>query len=115
MPVKSPLQNVKDRFGDKAGLVKAVSGLMTSDLSVDRLDSDKGLDSVSNKKLLHLHDVLAQVKKDFGSRSKLIGAIASDAKRAKDADYTKSLEKHSTPRLFELYRAGKKRSASAAK
>lgn len=113
---KTPIQIVKERFSDKAGLVKAVQGLMTAELATDRrLNSDKGLDSVSNKKLLHLHDVLSQVKKDFGSRDKLIKAIADGAKRGKDSDYQKSLEGVSTPRLFELYRAGKKRAQPAAK
>jgi hypothetical protein len=112
---KTPIQIVKERFSDKAGLVKAVQGLMGGELSVDRLNSDKGLDSVSNKKLLHLHDVLSQVKKDFGSRDKLIKAIADSAKKAKDADYAKSLASVGTPRLFELYRAGKKRAQPAAK
>lgn len=106
---KTPIQTVKERFTDKAGLVKAVQGLMTGDLSIDRLNADKGLDSVSNKKLLHLHDVLSQVKKDFGSRAKLIQAIADGGKRGKDADFQKSLEGLSTPRLFEQYRAAKKR------
>ena len=112
---KTPIQIVKERFSDKAGLVQAVKGLMTGELSVDRVNSDKGLDSVSNKKLLHLHDVLSQVKKDFGSRDKLIKAIADGAKRTKDSDYQKSLEGYSTPRLFELYRSGKKRAAATAK
>lgn len=117
---KTPIQIVKERFSDKAGLVKAVQGLMGGELTNDRrLNADKGLDSVSNKKLLHLHDVLSQVKKDFGSRDKLIKAIAETGKRTKDADFAKSLEDASTPRLFELYRAGqsrsKKRAAAPAK
>jgi hypothetical protein len=113
---KTPIQIVKERFSDKAGLVKAVQGLLTTELATDRrLNSDKGLDSVSNKKLLHLHDVLSQVKKDFGSRDKLIKAIAEGQKRGKDPEFAKGLEDHSTPRLFELYRAGKKRAQPAAK
>ena len=112
---KTPIQIVKERFSDKAGLVKAVQGLMTAELATDRrLNSDKGLDSVSNKKLLHLHDVLSQVKKDFGSRDKLIKAIADGQKRAKDSDFQKSLEGYSTPRLFELYRSGQSRSKKRA-
>jgi len=112
---KTPIQTVKERFSDKAGLIKAVQGLMGAELSIDRLSADKGLDSVSNKKLLHLHDVFSQVKKDFGSREKLIKAIGEAAKRAKDSDFAKSLEGASTPRLLELYKAGKKRAAAAAK
>jgi hypothetical protein len=108
---KTPIQLVKDRFGDKAGLVKAVQGLMTSELSLDRLNSDKGLDSVSNTKLLHLHDLLSQVKKDFGSRDKLIDSVVTLAKRTKDDGFKKGLEKLTTPRLFDMYRTSKKKSA----
>jgi hypothetical protein len=111
---KTPIQIVKERFSDKAGLVKAVQGLMGGELTVDRLNSDKGLDSVWNKKLLHLHDVLSLVKKDFGSRDKLIKAIADSSKKAKDADFAKSLEGLPTPRLFELYRSSDKRSKKRA-
>jgi hypothetical protein len=106
---KTPLQNVKDRFGDKAGLVKAVQGLLSSELAVDRVNTDKGLDCVSNKKLLHLHDVLDGVKKEHGSRDKLIAAIAKGEQRDKDADYKEGLSRLPTPRLYEIYRAAQKR------
>ena len=106
---KAPLQTVKDRFKDKAGLVSAVKGMMTDGLWIDRVSADKGLDSVANKKLLHLHDVLSTVQTKFGTRSALIQSIATAEKRQKDADYCKSLERFPTPRLYEIYRAGQKR------
>jgi hypothetical protein len=110
MTTQSPLQIVKARFKDKAGLVSAVEALAKDDLWNDRrLNTDKELDSVSNKKLLHLHDVLSQVKKEFGSRAKLIDAIATAQGRAKDADFKKGLERHSTPRLFEYLSVSGKR------
>lgn len=110
MTTQSPLQIVKQRFKDKAGLVAAVQALAKDDLwNGRRLNDDKGLDSVSNKKLLHLHDVLSQVKKDFGSREKLIDAIATAQGRGKDADHKKGLERHSTLRLFELLAAARRR------
>lgn len=111
---KSPLAIVKERFGDKAGLVKAIEALKTDALWVDRVSPNKGLDCVSNAKLLHLHDVLSQVKEQFGSRDKLIDAIAEAEKRAKDSDYKKSLEHLPTPRLFEQYRAAAKRGRTQA-
>ena len=111
---KSPLQILKARFKDKAALVSAVQGLMTSDLWVDRLNGDKGLDSVSNKKLLHLHDVLSEVKTKFGSRAKLIDAVAAQDKRSGDPDYKKGLERASTPRLLELLHTGQKRLKKAS-
>jgi hypothetical protein len=111
---KSPLQTVKDRFKDKAGLITAVQSLMTDALWTDRVNTDKGLDSVSNKKLLHLHEVLSEVKSKFGSRAKLIDAIATGAGRQKDAEYRKGLERFPTPRLVEIARAGEKRTKKAA-
>lgn len=99
---KSPLQTVKERFKDKAGLVSAVKGLMSDELWIDRLNDNKGLDRVSNQKLLHLHEVLSQVKSQFGSRAKLIDAIATASGRAKDAEYKQGLQRFPTPRLFNL-------------
>ena len=55
--MKSPLNLVKERFGDKASLVAAVEKLATDDLWLDRVSEDKGLKRVSKAKLLHLHEV----------------------------------------------------------
>jgi hypothetical protein len=100
----SPLAQVKDRFKDKAGLVAAVRELATTDLWVDRVSEDKGWGSISNAKLLHLHDVLSQVKKDYGSRAKLIDAILESEKRSKDEGYRSRLEAWPTPRLLDALR-----------
>ena len=108
---QSPLQLVKERFKDKAGLIAAVQGLLSDELwNGRRLNSDKGLDSVSNKKLLKLHAALTEVKKDFGSRTKLIDASATAQGRAKDAPYKESLGRHGTPRLVEILGSAKKHS-----
>ena len=107
---KSPLTLVKERFKTKQGLLDAVKALSDGDLFIDRLNKDKGLLRVSNQKLLHLHEVLTQVKKDFGSRAKLIDGILAGAKRTGDKEYRAGLEKKSTPQLFEIFRSAKKRS-----
>jgi hypothetical protein len=107
---KSPLALVKERFTNKEGLVAAVKSLATDELWVgDRLSKNKGLDHVSNKKLLHLHDVLSAIKKDHGSRAQLIEAIATGGKRGKDKDYRTGLESKSTPALAQILAAHKKR------
>ena len=112
---QSPLQIVKERFKDKAGLIAAVKGMLSDELwNGRRLNSDTGLDSVSNKKLLKLHAALSQVKSDFGSRAKLVEAIAKEEGRPKDADYKESLGRHGTPRLLEIYRAAQKRAKKSA-
>ena len=81
-----PLKAVKDRFGDKQKLVTAVKDLATDELWLGRVNDDKGLESVSNSKLLRLHDTLSRVKKEFGSRAKLIESILTLSKRGKDAE-----------------------------
>jgi hypothetical protein len=105
---KTPLALVKERFKNKAGLVAAVKALATEDLwNAERLNQGKGLDHVSNKKLLHLHEVLTLLQKEHGSRAKLIKAIAES--RAKDKDYQTALEQKSTPALYQIYASHKKR------
>lgn len=113
---KSPLALVKERFSNKEGLVAAVKALATDDLwNGRRLNENKGLDHVSNKKLLHLHDVLSSVKKDHGSRAKLIDALLEANKRGKDAGFKARLEKSSTPDLYNQLVAAKKRTKTAEK
>jgi hypothetical protein len=111
---KTPLETIKERFNDKAGLVQALRSLISDELWTDRLNTDKGLDSVSNKKLLRLHEVLTSVKSQFGSRGKLLDAILTGEKRSKDGDYKKGLERLSTPQLFQIFLAGQKRAKRAA-
>jgi hypothetical protein len=106
----SPLAQVKERFTDKAGLVKALEALTTADLWLGRISEDKGLECVSNRKLLHLHDVLSEVKSKYGSRAGLIDALLAAEKREKDAGFKARLEKWPTPRLLDAVKAAKKTS-----
>ena len=64
---KSPVSVVKEKFGDKAKLVEAVKAFMTEDLWVNRLNEEKGLDRVSNAKLLRLHRIFSAVQGEFGA------------------------------------------------
>ena len=106
---KTPLSRVTEEFKDKEALVAAVQKLATDDLWLDRVSEDKGLAHVSNAKLLRIHDILTAVKKEFGSREKLIAAIADLEKRSKDADYHTRFESWPTPRLWDRYQASKKK------
>lgn len=99
--MKTPLALVKERFTNKEGLVAAVKALATDDLWNARLNGEKGLDSVSNQKLLRLHDLLTKVKKDHGSRAALIAAVQKKHNRPKDDGYKARLEKWSLPRLVD--------------
>lgn len=119
MATKSPLAVVKERFGDKAKLVEAVRAFVGDELWVKRTAADrgrtKGLEHVSNAKLLRLHDTFTKVKETFGTRAKLIDAVLELEKRTKDAGYRKRLEAYPVPRLYDLYKSSLKRSKAAAK
>jgi hypothetical protein len=106
----SPLSIVKERFGDdpkkaKAKLVAAVKKAAGKDLWLERLNQKKGLKHVSNRKLLHLEEVLQAVGKEVGSRDKLISEIAKLEGRSKDEDYKARLAGDSTPSLWDRYQA----------
>jgi hypothetical protein len=110
----TPLQQVKEQFGEKAKLIDAVKKLATDKLWLDKVNAFKGIDRISSSKLLRLHEVLNHVQKEFGSRDKLIAAILELEKRVKDAGYKGRLEKYGTPQLVDLYRAASKRGQKLA-
>lgn len=114
--MKSPLSAVKDRFGDKAKLVAELEKLAKSDeLWVSRVNENKGLAHVSNAKLLRLHATFTTVKEKFGTRAKLIDAIAEIERRTKDEGYKARLGAYPVPRLWDLYQSASKRAGDAAK
>jgi hypothetical protein len=110
---KTPLQQVTERFETKEKLVEAVEQLATDELWIDRFNETKGLMSVSNQKLLRLHDILTEVKKEFGSRDKLIAQILELENRVKDTGLKNRYAKYPTPRLLEAHRAASKRAKAA--
>jgi len=114
---KSPLAIVKEKFGDKSKLVEAFKAFGTEELWLGRTSADngggRGLQHVSNAKLIRLHAVFTEVKEKFGTRAKLIEEILGAQKRSKDGDLKKKLETYPVPRLFDLYKSVAK-SAKAA-
>lgn len=119
MAIKSPLAIMKDKFGDKEKLVAAVKTFTTDALWLPRVASDrgrdKGLEHVSNAKLLRLHAVFTEVKEKFGSRIKLVDAILEAERRIKDTGLRKRLEAYPVPRLMDIWRSTQKRAKVAAK
>lgn len=116
----SPLAAMKEKFGEKAKLVEAVTKFTSEDLWVGRTNKDrggdKGLDHVSNAKLLRLHAIFSAVKEKFGTRDKLIAAILDTEKRTKDEGYKSRLSAYPVPRLWDHFKSAEKRSkAKAAK
>jgi hypothetical protein len=112
----NPLATVKEKFGDKSKLVAAVEAFAKKDdLWLKRPTEGKGLEHISNAKLLRLHNTFTAVKEKFGTREKLVAAILELDKRAKDEGYKTRLLTYPVPRLFDLYNSTAKRHASAAK
>lgn len=109
-----PGRVVEDQFGSKAKLVEAVKKLISDDLLEDRLNEDKGLERVSNKKLLRLHAIGTKVQSEFGGRGGLIDAILAAEKRTKDEGYKTHLERYPTPRLLDIVVAARRRAKRAA-
>jgi hypothetical protein len=118
MASKAPLAVVKERFGDKAKLVEAIKSLATEELWLGRTNTDqggnRGLEHVSNAKLLRLHATFTEVKEKFGTRDKLIDAILTSENRTKDAGYKKRIEAYPVPRLYDHYKSAAKRAKAAA-
>ena len=111
--MKSPIAAVKETFGDKAKLVAELEALTKGDdLWVSRLNAKKGLAHVSNAKLLRLHKTFTTVKEKFGTRAKLIDAIAEIEKRAKDEGYKTRLGAYPVPRLWDMYQSASKRAGA---
>ena len=82
-------------------------------MEAKRLNEEKGLEHVSNKKLLHLEEVLQAVSKEVGSRDKLVDAIAKAQGRDKDEAYKARLGEESTPALWDRYQAVQSRMAGS--
>lgn len=118
MANKAPLSIVKDRFGDKTKLVEAIKALATEELWLGRTNTDaggnRGLEHVSNAKLLRLHATFTEVKEKFGTRDKLIDAVLTAENRTKDSGYKKRIEAYPVPRLYDHYKAASKRAKASA-
>jgi hypothetical protein len=112
--MKSPIAQVKEKYGDKAKLVASIEKLAGDGLWLERTNKDKGLGHVANAKLLRLHDTFSAVKEKFGSRDKLVEAILEAEKRSKDEGYKARLAKYPVPRLWDMFRTLEKRAGLRA-
>jgi len=102
----TPLQEIKERFGSKDGLVKELKAMFDKgELFVERLNADKGLAHVANRKLLRLHEVATEVKDRFTTRAKLTEDLLKMLKREKDEGFKARLEAWGLPRLWDFYKA----------
>jgi hypothetical protein len=109
---KTPLQLIKDRHTDKNGAIAALKALVGDELVEDRFAEGKGLEHVSNAKILKLLAAADAVKKRWGSRAALVDAIVKLEKR-KDEGYKTRLSRYPLPRLLDHMTAAERRAKSA--
>ena len=112
---KSPAVEVRERFGSKDELVKEVKKLFDkTDLFSDKVNADKGIGRVSNKKLLKLHRMATQVQEKFGTRKQMIEAYVKLTNKAKQANVEQKLSNLTLGRLMDLYGRAEKQGKKAA-
>ena len=75
---------------------------------IDRLGA-KGLNRVSNAKLLSLHDKLKGAQEKFKSREALVDEILGMMKRSQDAGLRSALNAYPLPRLLDFTAACRKK------
>ena len=109
---KTPLQEVKERFGSKEDLVKEIKKLFDKgDFFEDRLNPEKGVSMISNAKLLRLHEVASEVKERFNTRANLTEDLLKIMGRVKDEGLKSRFEKWGLPRLWDYYQSVLRRQA----
>jgi hypothetical protein len=101
---KAPMEMVKARFGTKDKLVAEVMALVEKGKE-DKADLEARLVKASNAKLLHLHDVLTEIKEKYGTPAKLVDTVLKQLNRLKDEDYKKSLLTRSPAQLLSFARS----------
>ena len=110
---KTPVGRTKEEHGTKEKLVDKLVGLLGSITKSDENKDDlKGrLLAVSNKKLLRLAQVAAEIKEQYGSVEKLAEKTAAVIGRAKDAPFVEKLKSATPARLLDLLRTAEKRAS----
>ena len=108
---KTPLQVVKDKYGDKGSLVDILVKKLEAPTGEDEDSFRARLKSASNRKLVRLL-ARAEALAGHGGRDKLVSTVAEAQGRTKDADYVKKLGGHTIGRLLDL--AGRARSSEAS-
>ena len=98
---KSPVKVVTDKFGGRSQLVDAILAL-----TGEGVEARSTLMGTTNKKLLRIHDVAAQVKEKFGGKSGLIDAMAGlqFAGGKPNAGWREKMEGRTVKRLLEDHR-----------
>lgn len=109
---KTPLQIVKEKFGDKKSLITKLMAKLERPDGESKSDFEKRMMKVSSQKLLNLDKRADEVKK-LGGRKVLIDAIHNhqarlNAKKSDtkvDASYKTHLEKKTLGDLLDKYQS----------
>jgi hypothetical protein len=108
--IKTPAVEVKEKFGSKENLIKEVKKLFDkTDMFASKLNPDKGVERVSNRKLLRLHQMATEVKEKFGSRKKLVEAYLTMTGKPNVKDAAEKLSVLTLGKLLDLYHQAEKR------
>lgn len=99
---KSPLMQVRERFGSKEALAQKLVGVVRRPEEESEEDFERRLRTTSNRKLLRLWEAEEQVKAK-GGRSAMIDAIMRLKFGAHpEAAYRSRLEGYANTRLLDL-------------
>jgi|GEM_PF-1761134 hypothetical protein len=100
-----PVLKVKEKFGSKENLVKELKKIFDgTDIFIDKINKEKGLERVSNAKLLRLYEMAQEVKEKFGSRKALIEKYLEIAGVKNKDQLKEKLSGFTIGRLLDIYR-----------
>lgn len=102
---ETPLAKVQRLHGSKDKLIDALVADLARETGDDKDEVRARLAGAPNTKLLRLHTALTSVREKYGSKDKLIQAIAQAKGHGKDQDYANKLQSYSIPRLLDLARS----------
>lgn len=117
---KTPLQIVKQRFGDKKTLVADLAKKLDRPKGESKADLEKKLSKVHSSKLLKLYERAEEVA-GVGGRKELINFLHDNAQKAnakksefkEDKGYKTHLEKKTTGALYDRYKTIRKKQKKA--
>ena len=113
--VAGPAVKVKAKYGSKESLIKEVKKIFDkADIFIDRLNPDKGLERVSNRKLMRLFEMASEVKEKFGSRKALIDEYVKLASKENVQNIKEKLSGLTLGKLLDLYHQAVRRGKKAA-
>jgi len=111
---KSPLQQVKDRFGSKEALVAKVAELVEPLQSESAEEHLRRLRNVANRKLLRLIELSDKVKA-AGGRAGLVAKVLELKAQGKDHEYSDKLKSLSLGKLTDLAGSLQRRAKATSK